>query len=148
MRWNFALWQIMMVKVGVFFRYCVINARHVNSSQDGKKSEFKRPTILHLIQFFCLSACSIFLVINECNNLECSLHWNISKKHDYVVFWLKNYQLYISSFSYSYCILTDGRYFKRKEKLKLKNKSDVKISKKKTLILKVFFMRGVGIKQG
>ena len=76
------------------------------SQERHKTHKFKNKTLLHqcFLHFHC---CSVFLTISECNNLECSFYRSLMKKHDYAVYWLEQYLVYISIFIiYSYCILT------------------------------------------
>ena len=88
-------------------------------SQERRKTcKFKYKTPLHqyLLYFHC---CSVFLTISECNNLECSFHRSFMKKHDYAIYWLEQYLIYISIFViYSYCILTGKIRKKKSTKIK------------------------------
>ena len=84
------------------------------------KFKYKTPLHQYLLYFHC---CSVFLTTFECNNLECSFHCSLMKKHDYAVYWLERYLISISIFViYSYCILT-GKV--KKEKIDKKISSTV-----------------------
>jgi hypothetical protein len=76
------------------------------SQEGGKAYKFRNKMPLNRC-FNHFHSCSIFLIISECNNLEYSFHHSIMKKHDFAVYWLEYYLIYISvSIIFSHCILT------------------------------------------
>ena len=110
------------------------------SQERHKTHKFKNKTLLHqcFLHFHC---CSVFLTISECNNLECSFYRSLMKKHNYAVYWLEQYLVYISIFIiYSYCILT-GK-IRREENDKKKSSTEDECIRRSNNLKGYFFAGG------